>query len=131
MAVVSDAWGSSQNRRVTTPSRRMRRRHAGPFSFEGLGQGTYFRRVYQATLDTFLGYSCALYVVEPDPAFLAMALHLHEWGELLADDRIHCFIGPQWEQAFRQTFDDYLDLAFLVQALQPAGRALPGVVDGD
>ena len=101
----------------------------GPFSFEGLGQGTYFRRVYQATLDTFLGYSCALYVVEPDPAALAMALHLHDWGELLADDRIHWFIGPQWEQDFRQTFDDDLDLAFPVQSLQPAGRAFPGVVD--
>ncbi len=100
----------------------------GPFLFEGLGQGTYFHRVYQATLDTFLGYSCALYVVEPDPAALAMTLHLHDWGELLANDRIYWFVGPQWNQQFRRTLGDDLDLAFPVQSLQPSGRAIPGVI---
>ncbi len=82
----------------------------GPFLFDGLGDGHYFRRVYEATKNTFLNYSCALYVVEPDPVSLAVVLHLHDWADILRDDRILWFLGDGWPDRLRRILDDDPDL---------------------
>ncbi|MGB2984285.1 MAG: glycosyltransferase [Phycisphaerae bacterium] len=84
----------------------------GPYLFEGLDLGWYFERVYKATQDTFLGYSCALFVVEPDAAALALVLHLHNWREILSDQRVFWFIGDSCTDGLRRAWDNDLDLPF-------------------
>ncbi|HUU83728.1 MAG TPA: hypothetical protein VM243_09510 [Phycisphaerae bacterium] len=64
-----------------------------PYLLEGLGHGHYFRRVYDTTQDTFLGFSCALYVLERDPVAFAIALNLHDWRQVFADPRVMVFVG--------------------------------------
>ena len=66
----------------------------GPYLFEGWAQGHYFERVYHKTRNSFLNYSCPLYVAEVDAAGLAVALHLRDWQELLADPRVVVRAGP-------------------------------------
>ncbi len=84
----------------------------GPYLFEGLGLGRYFERVHEATLDTFLGYSCALYIVEPDLDVFAAALHLHDWRKPLGDPRVLLFAGPDWPAELRSAWDEDTDLPF-------------------
>ncbi|MDO8630625.1 MAG: glycosyltransferase [Phycisphaerales bacterium] len=82
----------------------------GPYLFEGLGQGRFFERVYEATRDTFIGYSCPLYVVEPDAAALAVVLHLNDWRTILADPRVIFFVGADCLDRLRRCWDADLDL---------------------
>jgi hypothetical protein len=82
----------------------------GPYLFEGIDLGWYFERVYAATRDTFLGFSCALFVVEPDPVMLAVVFHLHDWEALLADRRVLLFTGPGWRDALLEIWETDPDL---------------------
>lgn len=82
----------------------------GPYAFEGLGLGGYFERIYRKTVDTFLGFSCALLVVEPRPARLAALLHLRDWEALLSDERVMLFVGEGCMEALRAAWDNDLDL---------------------
>jgi hypothetical protein len=84
----------------------------GPYLFEGLGFGGYFERIYEATRDTFLGFSCALFIVEPDPAMLAVVLHLRDWSALLRDPRVMIFTGDNWTDQLRAAWSDDPDLPF-------------------
>ena len=34
-----------------------------------------------------------MYIVEPSPVALAIALHIHDWRDLLRDPRVKFFIG--------------------------------------
>ncbi|MGB0714533.1 MAG: hypothetical protein ACPGXK_01565 [Phycisphaerae bacterium] len=65
----------------------------GPYAFDGIGLGYYFRKLYEATRDTFLGYGCPLFVVEPMPSLLAIPFHLQDWTAILSDPRLHLFVG--------------------------------------
>ncbi len=97
----------------------------GPYLFEGMGMGRFFERVYQATKDTFLGYSCALYVIEPEPAFLAVVLHLADWREILSDRRVMLFVGKEWQQRLLQAWESDPDLPLPCQAFT-CGRSSVG-----
>jgi len=66
-----------------------------PYLFEGVGFGWLLQRVHKQTAHTFLNYSPAIYIVEPAPAALAAVLHLHDLEEVLADERVFVFTGPQ------------------------------------
>lgn len=90
----------------------------GPFLFDGLDLGHFFRRVYDATKKTFLGFSCALLVVEPDPALVAVVLHLHDWRDILADPRVYWFVGPEYGQRLGAVWDRDTDLPFPRQAFR-------------
>jgi len=97
----------------------------GPYLFEGIDLGWYFARMYEATRDTFLGFGCALFVVEPDPAMLAMVMHLHDWRELLSDRRVFWFVGPNCLERLRHAWDNDMDLpwpqrSFRLSAFRPA-----------
>lgn len=81
-----------------------------PYLFEGLGMGHYFRRVYEASKDTFLGYSCALYVVERDPVAFAISLHLHDWRAMFEDPRVMIFIGEDSLHRLASCLEDDLAL---------------------
>lgn len=83
-----------------------------PVVFEGLDLGGYFERVYQATLNTFLGYSCALFLVEPDPVMLGLVLHLRDWRHILADRRVFWFLGDGCTERLARVWDDDPDLPF-------------------
>lgn len=88
----------------------------GPYLFEGLDLGFFLERVFRETLRTFLNFSCALYVVEPDPALIALVLHLHDWRELLRDERILWFVGPDGAARLAEAWTSDLNLPTPVQA---------------
>ena len=70
-----------------------------PFLVEGVGMGWLLPRLHAATQRTYLAYSPAIFVVEPNLRALAVALRLHDWTEVLADERVYVFGGPHgWEQ---------------------------------
>jgi hypothetical protein len=97
-----------------------------PYLFEGLGHGHYFRRVYESTQDTFLGYGCALFVVERDPAALALSLHLHDWQRILADPRVMIFVGEDCLERLVRTLEADDDLSPPAVCVQE-GRWSPGL----
>jgi len=82
----------------------------GPYLFEGLGLGGLFERIYHLTVDTFLGFSCALFIVEPDPAALAVVLHLRDWRTILADGRVRLITGEDWAARLGEMFEREPDL---------------------
>lgn len=97
-------------------------RMPGPYIFSGLGQGGFFERVYRATQNTFLGFSCALFVVEPDPASFAMVLHLRDWRDILSDERVFLAVGEEWEALLGRTWPNDVDLPFPTQVITSAQR---------
>ncbi|HSW44619.1 MAG TPA: glycosyltransferase [Phycisphaerae bacterium] len=69
-----------------------------PFLIEGVGAGWFIPRLHAATRCTYLTYSPAIYVVEPNLRALAAVLNLHDWSGVLSDERVYVFGGPQgWE----------------------------------
>jgi len=89
-----------------------------PVLVEGLDLGWFFERIYRATQNTFLGYSCALLVVEPDPALFAVVLHLHDWRALLRDSRVFFFVGPSAMEELSRVWDQYPNLPFPGHAIR-------------
>ncbi|MHC5112099.1 MAG: CgeB family protein, partial [Planctomycetota bacterium] len=87
----------------------------GPYAFDGIGCGEYFTRVYKATLNTFLGYSCPLFVIEPDPALLALVFHLRDMRSVLSDPRVFLFFQPDWNANFTTCFERWVKLPFPAQ----------------
>jgi hypothetical protein len=73
----------------------------GPYLFEGVGLGWFFERIWRTTRETFLGFSPALYIVERNAADFAVALHLHDWREILADERVMIFLGGGGNESLR------------------------------
>lgn len=83
-----------------------------PVCFDGVGLGHFFERIFNKTRNTFLGYSCALQIIEPEPALLALVLHLRDWRSILADPRVMLFFGNDWSSQLRAAFDVNRDLPF-------------------
>lgn len=99
----------------------------GPYVFEGLDLGFFFERVYRGTQNSFLNFSCALYVVEPDPAALALVLHLRDWAELLADPRVMVFTDPDAAEQLCALLEREVDLpiprrAYTLSGFRPGCR---------
>lgn len=70
---------------------------AATTAFDGVGVGALFGEFMQRSRRTFLTYSAAVVLVETDPLALALAMHLHDWRELLSEPRLHVFIGAEAE----------------------------------
>lgn len=64
-----------------------------PVAFHGLGFGWLFLHVAKLTERAYLNYSCALYVLEPQPAALAMVMHLHDLREIFSHPRLRLYLG--------------------------------------
>lgn len=94
----------------------------GPYVFEGLGLGGYFKRVYQATIDTFIGFGCALLIVERDASALAALLHLHDWTEILSDPRVMLFTGNDWADQLQNALQDHPDIPIAKQVFTTGPR---------
>jgi hypothetical protein len=72
-------------------------------AFDGAGYGWVLDRVLETTDRTLHGFSCAIYVVEPDPASACILLNLHDlrpWR-----DRLRLFVGPQAQHEFEQALE--------------------------
>ena len=82
-----------------------------PVLFDGVELGHLLTRVYNTTHNTFLDYSCALFVVEPDAVAFAVALHLQDWTRVLSDERVRLDVGPDTLDRLATAWDDDLDLA--------------------
>lgn len=65
-----------------------------PVVLEGVGLGDHLPWLYTATRATFLTASAAIYVIEHSWSALAVALHLADWREPLADERVVLCAGP-------------------------------------
>jgi len=72
-----------------------------PYIFEGMEAHHIFEPVCRQTYHTYVTYSPAIYVVEPNAAWLAAVLHLHDWREVLAHGRPFFFAGPDAVVRFR------------------------------
>jgi hypothetical protein len=87
---------------AAAPAPRDHRTHMpGPYPFDGIGQGWHLEKIWRGSRNTFLGYSAAIYVVEPDLAALAALLHLNDWRDLLADDAMFWFLGESAVERFQ------------------------------
>jgi len=73
---------------------------ASPAAFDGAGFGWLLLRVLETTRNSYLNYSPAAYIVEPDPLGIWMLLHMHDLREWLAHPRTHLFLGPAAKEAF-------------------------------
>jgi hypothetical protein len=69
-----------------------------PVVFDGPGYGWLLTRALETTHHSFLNYSCAVYIVEPDLASICMLLHLQDlrpWAS-----RLRFFVGPMAKEQF-------------------------------
>jgi Glycosyl transferases group 1 len=84
-----------------------------PLAFDGLGFGWLLLHVLETTRNSYLNYSCAVYVLESDPLALAMLFHMHDLQAVIQEGapgsgmgRIRWFVGHNAEtlqQDFKQT----------------------------
>lgn len=97
-----------------------------PYLIEGVDLGGVITRIWRSTRNTFLTYSPSIYVVEPNALCVAVAMHLHDWRELLADPRVLLFTGPeaaeQWAAVMKG--DDHLRIPGTVTRLLRWGRPI-------
>ena len=81
-----------------------------PIAFDGIGHGWVLLRVLETTERTFLNYSCAIYILEPDPPALAMLFHMHDFQQVIGWERIRWIIGPSADVVsadFRATLESH------------------------
>jgi len=74
----------------------------------GTRDGAITRAIFERTRNLFLTYSHALYVLEPDEAAFIAWMHIADHAELLAEARLHLFVGPDAIDAFTQVLRDDL-----------------------
>ncbi len=73
-----------------------------PVAFDGIGHGWLVQRVLSTTERSYLQYSCAVYVVEPDLAALAMVLHMHDLQAWLRHPRLRVYAGEGAAERFAE-----------------------------
>lgn len=76
-----------------------------PFIFAGVGLGWEFIRAWKQTRQVFLNASSTIYVIEPRGDLLAVAMHIHDLREQLADPRVQWLIGSDAVEKFRALLD--------------------------
>lgn len=81
-----------------------------PYLLEGVGLGGYFPKLIERTRNCFLNYSPAVYILEPNPLALAVALHVYDWRELLADPRVFVWAGEDCGERFVAALSDAPEL---------------------
>lgn len=62
-----------------------------PIAMSGAGYGWLLTRILETTTKTFVNYSCAIYLVEPDPAAICMLLHVQDLRS--TPERLRFFVG--------------------------------------
>ncbi len=64
-----------------------------PIVIDGVGLGHDLPHMYAATRSTLHGACPIIYLIETSPAAIAVALHLNDWREMIADDRVRFCVG--------------------------------------
>lgn len=77
----------------------------------GIAMNSLIDRVYAATAHEPGAEAMPVYVVDPDIRRLAAWLHIEDRTEVLADDRVHFFIGPDALKSYEQLLTTNEDLA--------------------
>lgn len=99
-----------------------------PFLLEGVGMGWLIGRLHAATHRTYLDYSPVISVVESNLRALAVVFHIHDWRDLLADERVLLFGGldaqAAWEAAMREDRAIPLPQSVIRLTLWPGQAAL-------
>lgn len=72
----------------------------GPTAIIGLKLGSLIRRAVEGTHRLCLSYSHPIYLFEPDVARFAAWLHCADHRDLLDDERVHLFVGPNAPERF-------------------------------
>lgn len=71
-----------------------------PYLLEGVAFGHALRKIYDGTSRMFLTYTPAIHLLEPNPAQLAVWLHLDDHRNILRDDRFHLWLGQDGADQF-------------------------------
>lgn len=77
-----------------------------PLAFLGIGLGYEFIEAYARTQRVFLEASSTIYVVEPKPELLAIALHVQDLQPIIADLRVQWFVGDNAVAAFKRRIEE-------------------------
>ncbi len=89
-------WCGLDDHRGLSPTR-INAQSAGivppPMVFEGVGLGWEILEAYKQTDRVFLEASSVIYIFESRAEAVAIAFHLHDWREILADERVRWFVG--------------------------------------
>jgi hypothetical protein len=81
---------------------RFRNQVLTPFVIDGVGLGHHLPWLYSATTNTFLGASPRIYQIECSLVALAVALHLNDWRQMLADERVRLCCGTDAYEQFER-----------------------------
>ncbi len=79
--------------------------------FAGAGLGWLIERTWRGTDHLYLNYSPPIMLVETNPRALALVFHLHDWRELLSDERVYLFVGPEAVEEWIAYLDTHDELA--------------------
>ena len=107
-----------------------------PVAVAGLGYGWIWQQLYTMPISTpsLPGHRPPLYFMVREVEQLRAILHVHDWRTMLADPRVHLFVGADaYSQLERELFTDtripWPKLAVTVEpACWPAGKSLDGLV---
>ncbi len=91
----------------------------------GLGLGHLARTLIEATRETFLDFSAPVLLIERSPLAWAVAMHLHDWREAFAQQRVIICAGDDALSRFAEAVGDP-DMH--VPTLVPGGHAWPGAI---
>jgi hypothetical protein len=79
----------------------------GPLAFDGVGYGWLIPHVLQVSERSYLNYSAALYVAEPDLPALCMVLHMHDWQAWMGGGRLRMFVGAGAAERLTQSLEEH------------------------
>lgn len=68
----------------------------------GVHFGWLIDRLYRETHHVFLEFSCLMHWVVFHPVEMAVAMHLHDWADLLNDPRVHVYGGEEGLMRLRE-----------------------------
>lgn len=107
-----------------TLRRRWQQHVVRPLVIRGLGHGHAVLAIAAASRNTFLSFSARLYIIEPSLLAWAVALHLHDWRDVLTDTRMTFFCGAEPLRELRAALEDRDDESAL---MIDGGAAWPGL----
>lgn len=92
-----------------------------PIAFNGVGYGWLLNKILSETEHSFLNYSCAAYIVEPEPAAACIWLHVHDLRA--QSPRLRIFTGESAADNYKNALMSHtswsLPAVFINQPLMP------------
>ncbi|MFN0136761.1 MAG: hypothetical protein ACKVS9_11675, partial [Phycisphaerae bacterium] len=92
-----------------------------PYVIDGIGTGELLDHVRGGTAKMFLTFSPRIHVLEANLSQLAAWMCVADWREIIADERIHFWIGPDAAAQLRAQYESNADLALPTQVIRSPG----------